>query len=182
MTGETSHRKLLIVTAGALTALLIAGGVVWLFLPRLGVNPLPPQSRWALRTFDEYRLAYHISGLVDCRVEVEVQGEVPISSQTTPAGGAFCAVMSVTGLFKRIDTLAGGPHCGPNGCGCDGPVTLAVVYDSQLGYPLLIERQLRPDLRWQYFEDWVHELVQGGCTAVGYIGTKIEVTSLTPVP
>jgi hypothetical protein len=175
-------RKFLFVAAGSLFAALLAGGLLWLSLPKLAIIPPTPQARWARRTFTHYRLDYHISGLVDCSVEADVEAEVVSSSQTTPLGGGFCAIMSVTGLFERIDKLAEGPRCGPNGCGCDGPITMEVVYDDSLGYPHLIERQVRPDLRWQYFEYWVHQMVQGGCTAVGYLGTKIEVSAPIPLP
>ena len=166
-----------------LAGLLIAGLWLWLGDPALGRMLLPPRQRWAARGFDHYRLAYMISGLIACQVRAEVRAETVVAAQTTPAGGAFCAIMSVTGLFQRIDQLSGsGPLCGPNGCGCDGPLVVSAAYDARLGYPILVEQQLRPDERWQYFEYWVHNAVGGGCTDVGFEGLRIAVSAPVVLP
>lgn len=162
-------------------ALAVAATVI-AALPRLGLPVIPPRTLWSARGFDHYRMDYHISGLVDCQVEVEVHTEQVSRSHTTPEGGAFCGLMSVTGLFNRIDQYRRGPRCGPNGCDCDGPETVEASFDPWLGYPTVIEQRLRPDLRWQYFGYWVHHLVGGGCMQVGYVGTRIEVLSVLPQP
>ena len=108
--------------------------------------------------------------------------EEVVASQTTPEGGAFCALMSVTGLFERIEKLGDGARCGPNGCGCDGPLEVLAAYDPALGYPTLIEQQLRPDERWHYFDYWVHNMVGGGCTQVGTVETRIDVDAPVVLP
>jgi hypothetical protein len=168
--------------AALAAACLIAGLWLWRGDPSLARALLPPHARWAMRTFNHYRLDYSVSGLITCQVQAEVRAEAVVAARTTPAGGAFCAIMSVTGLFARIDKLSQSPLCGPNGCGCDGPLEIRVVYDTQLGYPALIEQELRPDERWRYFEYWVHNSVGGGCTAVGYEGTRIEVAAPVVLP
>ena len=172
------------VAAGiALAAALAIGGVgLWLADPAAALALIPPRQRWAARPFDHYRLTYSMSGLIACRVQAEVRAEAVVAAQTEPSGGAFCALMSVTGLFERIDKLSQGPLCGSNGCGCDGPLEIRVAYDARLGYPVRIEQQLRPDERWRYFEYWVHNSVGGGCTAVGFEGTRIEVDAPAPLP
>jgi hypothetical protein len=172
----------LAVMAGMAGLLIASLALVWLALARLGASTSTPQRLWATRSFDHYRLVYHVTGLVDCQVDAEVRHESVVQSQTSPAGGAFCALMSVSGLFERVEKLRDGLRCGPNGCECDGPIVLTVDYDRQLGYPTLIERRLRPDLRWQYPGYWLKGLFAGGCTAVGYISSKIEVLSLTALP
>lgn len=167
---------------GLLAGLVIAGLGLWLAGPSVAAELLPPRQRWAARGFDHYRLSYRMTGLIACQVVAEVRAEAVVTADTTPSGGAFCAIMSVSGLFKRIDTLGQGPLCGPNGCGCDGPLEVRAVYDTQLGYPLRVDQQLRPDERWRYFEYWVHNSVGGGCTAVGFVGTRIEVSAPVMLP
>lgn len=180
---KTLPIKKLAIAAGAVVVVLLIGAAVMLLAGALPGFSLPqtPRARWGAKGFAHYRLVYRASGLVDCTVTAEVRAESVVTSQTDPPGGAFCAIMSVTGLFERIDTLVSGPRCGPNGCGCDGPLEVAATYDPALGYPLTIDQQLHPEQRWRYFDYWVHNSIGGGCTLIGYSGTLIEVQSLTPL-
>ena len=96
--------------------------------------------------------------------------------------GGYCPLMSVTDLFRRIEKIRQDTPCGPNGCGCDGPVEVRVEFDQTLGYPTIIEQTLRPDLRWRYFDYWVHNRVGGGCTLMGHTDSRIDVDAPVILP
>ena len=76
------------------------------------------------------------------------------------------------------------PQCGPNGCICDGPIVMDVIYDPEHGYPKQITYTLRQDLRSRDLQYWL-ALLDGSlanCPQVTYIGQTIRVTSLEALP
>lgn len=136
------------------------------------------RERWAARPFDAYRLVVEIHSGMDCIIDNQVEGEQAIYGTGNPPGCAHFR-FSVSDLFALIDAFKHG-QCGPNGCGCDGPIGIEVQYDETLGYPTQIEILLQPERRWQYPEFWELQLQGGSCAGAAYTGQMIRVTALWP--
>lgn len=174
-----------------LFTLLLLGAVI---AALLGYDSLPTtqfaaaQARWTASGTDDYRIvvAYSVP-LYECEQDFEVRdGKVSYRHRdecpTNPVAGAsggLANLYTVQRLFERIDETLNGPSCGPNGCICDGPIQLEVVYHPQLGYPQRITWALGQGQRWRYIDFWLAQLsgrVQ--CPPVTYLGETIEVLSL----
>ena len=177
------HRRYLLL-ATTIVALLscAAVGLALQWAPSQEQSLAAARALWDRRPFSRYRMVTeHTGGLETCRQDVEVWDErvVAVLSNTCPR-----SPMTVVNLFLEIERyiLTIGGQCGPNGCACDGPIGVDVVYDSRLGYPRRLKVRSKPEQRWQYPAYWRRLLSGGGCTLIGFDGPAIEVVSLTPLP
>jgi hypothetical protein len=176
------RRHLLLAAAMAALVSCAALGLALQRAPSQAQSLAAARALWDRRPFSRYRMATeHTGGLGTCRQDVEVRDErvIAVLSNTCPR-----SPMTVTNLFVEIERyiLTIGGQCGPNGCDCDGPIGVDVIYDSRLGYPRQLEVRSKPELRWRYLAYWRRVLSGGGCTLVGFGGPAIEVVALTPLP
>ncbi len=149
------------------------------------------RARWAANGYSDYRIIvkYELP-LYSCEQDLEIRnGELDYRNQDscrmTPIVGSNQGIMemlTVAGLFARVEGAITAPECGPNGCVCDGPVTADVIYEPEMGYPQQIVYRLAPENRWRYIEFWTAQ-VSGAppCPPASYIGQHIEVISLNPL-
>lgn len=137
------------------------------------------KQKWQKNSVSHYRLTLNYSHLNDCQQDVEIKDEKVISRQKNTCS-EIPSVQTVTELFQHIES-ANNQECGPNGCVCDGPLAVNVVYDSQLGYPRQIEMRLQPQKRWLYY-DSVEDFYPGKmCTLIGFPKQNIYVSKFTPI-
>jgi hypothetical protein len=157
---------------------LALGGVIWL-APAPARDLAAAQRRWGARPFSGYRLVIETHAFGSCHYEIEVRDErVTTILQRSCLGPA----PTVTDMFHEIQAHIDERSCGPNGCACDGPIGVEVVYDSQLGYPTQFVIRPQPQHRWQYIGYWKQAVFGGGCTLIGWISQRMTVLSLTPLP
>jgi hypothetical protein len=150
--------------------------------PARGAELRRARARWDARPFTRYRLVTeHSGGLATCRQDVEVARE---RVAAVIANDCAREPLTVANLFLDIERyeLTIGGRCGPNGCGCDGPIAVEARFDDQLGYPTLFQVRSQPEQRWRYLDYWRRQIGGGGCTLVGFGGPSIRVISLTPLP
>ena len=146
------------------------------------------QAKWSKRPFSKYRIVVQRDRGLQCQYDAEVQDEQVVKQIITDSeNGKFpqaCDSFSptVTSLFQMVRVNTETPACGPNGCRCDGRISVEVTYDAQLGYPVHVKTSLPTGVRWLDPFYWTDFFRRGECTAVGYGGTTITVRSLTPIP
>lgn len=104
------------------------------------------RQRWAARSFTEYRLeierriSYPFSSRVEaCRQILEISG----TEVRQVVAGTCAPGVSVDAVFERFAPYVDRPvlwhRCGHGGCAC-AVTRVSAVYDRELGYPRLIER------------------------------------------
>ncbi|HEX5691032.1 MAG TPA: DUF6174 domain-containing protein [Roseiflexaceae bacterium] len=173
-------RRMLVAIAGLLAGACVLGvaAAVWL-APEPARDLAAAQHRWQARPFSAYRMIVETQAFGACRFEVEIHDE-----QVTAILERSCLspAPTVTDLFHTIQQHADENRCGPNGCACDGPIGAEVVYDAQLGYPTEVLVRPQAQQRWRYPGYWKRAVFGGGCTLIGWIGQRITVLSLTPLP
>lgn len=174
-------RVVLAIVVGVLLLAILVCSIVVFGFPVGRSAARTARERWEARPFDEYRMVMRIDALTQCDVETHVVDETVVAVTSNDPGCEQEFAVSVTDLFNRLDTMD--PRaCGPNGCACDGPIGADVDYHPTLGYPTRLEIRLQPERRWTYPEYWSKQVGAGSCTLIGFIGTTIEITSLTPEP
>jgi hypothetical protein len=137
------------------------------------------RQKWLARPFANYEMDISVDALAQCQTRYTVIDE-QVTDVVSTGQGCNELVYSVSDLFAEIEKDRG---CGPNGCGCDGPIGAEAEYDETLGYPTRIEIRLMPERRLSFPDYWAKKLpFYSYCTDAGFIGTIIEVNSLTPIP
>jgi Family of unknown function (DUF6174) len=175
-------RSRLLLVAGVVVAatacVLTLAGAVWL-RSAPARQLAAAQQRWAARPFSAYRLVVDVHAFGSCHYDVEVRDEQVVKifqrSCLQPAP-------TVTDLFRVVGASLQEQECGPNGCGCDGPIGVDAAYDAQLGYPTNLAARIKPEYRWRYLDYWKRQFLGGGCTLIGWVGERRQVLSLTPIP
>src|SRR5688572_2360122 len=119
-----SRRAILLL--GAITALVIGGIAVAVVLgggSQTETNLY--RQKWQSRPFANYAMDIRVDALLPCETRYNVIDEqvVDVVSNDVECIGT---VYSVTDLFAEIEKDRG---CGPNGCGCDGPIGAEAEYD-----------------------------------------------------
>jgi len=176
--------RIALVACGVGLAILLLGKGFWKFAQRLGANRMAAnqigkletaRANWEARPFTRYRLIIEPGSdfcLGCCGEDVEIENEV-----VTTVFEAHCgATRTITDLFNDIETTITRRECGPNGCACDGIVSVEAVYHAQLGYPLRIRTYFEKD--WSTAPDPFEMIL--GCTFMGISLPEIKVT-LTPL-
>ncbi|NJM05574.1 hypothetical protein HC891_04265 [Candidatus Gracilibacteria bacterium] len=135
-----------------LLALGLLGGVAFLLPHLVGFEALRfthAESQWQRRSFADYRATlqhrYVSGGLLpttkDCSVAIEVR-----AGTVHRVGGDCPETLTIDTLFSRFKPYVGedipSRHCGYGGCSC-AVNTFAAEYDTALGYPTRIARDLR---------------------------------------
>lgn len=172
-TSTPSRRAIILL--GAITALVIACIAVAVVM-RGGSQTETNlhRQKWLARPFNAYEIRL-VSG--DCDLIYEVIDE----QVQLPMTQSACRIeaRSVSELFDAIEQI---PECGPNGCGCDGPIETIVEYDTELGYPKRVETVLNRDARVRYPIYWLKRIPPfSACTDAGFSPTEIEIITLNPL-
>ncbi|MBD2355005.1 hypothetical protein H6G41_10280 [Tolypothrix sp. FACHB-123] len=164
-------------------ALLLGSGIAifanrTLFLNSSNQELTAARKKWEAQSINHYQVTLNYPNH-NCQQEVEIKDNTVIAvkkntCQTIP-------LKTITHLFTEIESAVNAEKCGPNGCACDGPVGIDANYDHKYGYPIKFEFKLKPEQRWQYFDYWKNQLSGGYCTLVGFVGHKVEVSSLTTI-
>lgn len=176
-------------------ALIMAGSAYTILTtPRFSNRPVfaaldAAQQRWNDSRTEHYMLKVHMSNHdpgfweLTCSYRVEVRAERIVG---TSANSCAFAPMSVTELFGwmrgYLRTFDG--QCGPNGCKCDGPISMEALYDPQRGYPLRAAYRTLDGYGWQYEDKpWYQMLlgVQKSCMMMGWRAAKIYEVVVTPL-
>ncbi|WP_066424138.1 DUF6174 domain-containing protein [Anabaena sp. 4-3] len=163
-----------------LMLLSISGVAFWshqLFLKNYAQNQLAQAKKnWTTQAVNHYRLKINYTAPDNCQQELEIKNEKVIAiSQNTCTN---TPPLTVTKLFQEIATLTDSQQCGPNGCACDGTMSVHATYDNKFGYPSQLEISLAPEKRWLY----LNPLHSGkNCTLIGFVGKKISVSAFTPI-
>lgn len=175
--------------------LLVAGLLAACGVCGLGLNWTVEQSqrprteffaarmRWAQTRPVVYRLVleYHSPPFVltPCRRSVVIRNEEII--EVEPSACSLIAMgtgtLSVSGIFDHYEPYIASQVCGPNGCACDGAITLSAAYDAYYGYPVSIQTRLSPDtLNPTYW--WTRRFGQA-CTSYAYSSEQFTILSVT---
>src|SRR4051812_21175824 len=129
------HRRAHVLCAlFAITAMLLLGGAgltLWQ-LPALELRAA--RGRWAASKLAHYQLDLRYGTLGYCRQSIEVKDARVVAVLENSCSEP---VPTIDGLFDQIEralsTTQG--RCGPNGCDCDGTLSVIAEYDPRMGYP-----------------------------------------------
>lgn len=176
---QSYRRGLLIVTSAALGSIALFGISTFLLASSKAHQLTAAKKKWVRQPVPHYRLSINYSTYDDCQQEVEVQNEkvIAVRQNTCPTIPA----LTVTDLFKQVESSASSKQCGPNGCACDGRIGVDTIYDAQFGYPSQVEIRLKPEERWLYKESWNNLFAGRECTLIGFIDQKITVRAFSPI-
>jgi hypothetical protein len=164
----------------AVVAVLVLGGgalTLWQ-LPELELRAA--RGRWAAARLAHYRLDLRYGALGYCRQSIEVKDDRVVAvledSCSEPAP-------TVDGLFDQIERAINTSQgrCGPNGCDCDGTMSVVAEYDARTGYPRTKGIVLDPLARWRYPEYWKRRLAGGLCTSLDLSRQIITVVAFRPI-
>jgi hypothetical protein len=177
---EQHKRAHLLCALFAIVAMLVLGGgalTLWQ-LPRLELRAA--RERWAASRLAHYRLDLRYGELGYCRQSIEVKNErvVAIAENTCSEPAP-----TVSGLFDQIEhaiDISQG-RCGPNGCDCDGTLSVIAEYDPRLGYPRTKGIALEPLARWRYPDYWKRRLAGRLCSSLEFGREVITIVALKPI-
>jgi hypothetical protein len=159
--------------------LLLGGGALTLWqLPALELRAA--RGRWAALKLAHYRLDLQYGALGYCRQSIEVKDErvVAVLENTCSEPAP-----TVNGLFDQIERTINTSQgrCGPNGCDCDGTISVVAEYDPRMGYPRTKGITLEPLARWRYPEYWKRRLGGGLCSSLDLGREVITIVALKPI-
>jgi hypothetical protein len=159
--------------------LLLGGGALTLWqLPALELRAA--RERWAASKLAHYQLDLRYGALGYCRQSIEVRADRVVAvlenTCTEPAP-------TVDGLFDQIERTIHTSYgrCGPNGCDCDGTISVIAEYDSRMGYPRTKGIALEPLARWRFPDYWKRRLAGRLCTSLELGREVITVVALKPI-
>ena len=177
---EQHKRAHLLCALFAISAMLLLGGgalTLWQ-LPALELRAA--RARWTASKLAHYRIDLRYGELGYCRQSIEVKDEriVAVLENTCSEPAP-----TVDGLFDQIERtikISQG-RCGPNGCDCDGTLSVIAEYDARLGYPRTKGIALEPLARWRYPDYWKRRLAGRLCSSLDLGREVITVVALKPI-
>ncbi len=177
---EQHKRAHLLCTLFAITAMLLLGGAALTLWQLPALELRAARGRWAALHLSHYRLDLRYGALGYCRQSVEVQDArvVAVLENT-----CLEPAPTVDDLFDQIEhaiTTSQG-HCGPNGCDCDGTISVLAEYDPQMGYPRTKGIALEPLARWRYPDYWKRRLAGSLCSSLDLSHEIITIVALKPI-
>src|SRR5688500_16555647 len=109
----------IIMLLGLITALVI-GCIAVSIVMRGGAQTQTNlyRQKWQARPFANYEMEIRVDALAQCQTRYKVIDE-QVTDVVSTGQGCNQSVYSVSDLFAEIEKERG---CGPNGCGCDGPI------------------------------------------------------------
>jgi hypothetical protein len=167
-----------------LSLILVISGAAYLsnqlVLSNLSKHQLTlAKKTWNKQGISHYRLTLNYSSPEKCQQELEIKADKIVSVKQNTC--ISIPPLNINELFKKIEAIADGKQCGPNGCACDGTIGVNANYDSQFGYPLRVVTTLQREKRWLYFNS-LNDIYPGiPCTLIGFMNQEITVSKFTPI-
>jgi hypothetical protein len=166
----------LLLALALLGALLVAG-----YADAHAAELRAARTRWQQRPFARYQLVV-AQDHNRCRHEAEVLGTQISSVRSNPCG---LPDRTVDDLLAQIERSTPTTYpCVAFGCACETVVSVAGLYNPQLGYPRELGRRWVVRLNWRHVDFWRYLLQQRAlppCRKETFIKT-IDVLTLTPLP
>jgi hypothetical protein len=138
------------------------------------------RSRWAARSFSEYRLVIEDDN-GQCHQNVAIQDETIV---TRFQNDCRFQPRTVTNLFRLIEAIQPSTYrCVDYGCACDTVMSVRTAYDARFGYPTEITFQWNVKANWRNVDYWKYTWSTGHpppCRVSNYRRTT-SVLSLTPI-
>lgn len=140
--------SLLVLTLLALT--VIVSVILWALSWEHPVDVGAQEDYWRARTAEiqehtktwneqniiKYQMGIRFSHTSECDLEAIIEKNVVVQTiKDTCQEAAYANLKTVDGLFAFIKSVADAQGCGANGCDCDGPLVMDVVYDQQYKIP-----------------------------------------------
>ena len=116
------------------------------------------KAKWANRTFSNYRLVVS-SKLMGCTYDAEIQNEIIVKINPTDTCPPESSRKTISDLFVNINESITQPNCIFE-CGCEGQTRIEAKYDSELGYPQLMQVSINKEWRWLYPKYWTDKIGQ----------------------
>ena len=164
---------------------LLLGPVLWRATQETAIASLQDaQSReleraihqWEQQGPRTYRLTITIGGKWgECLKHLTIESDIKVTTVEDSCTASFGAQMhryvgspaTVRDLFHYVETAIDLRSCGPNGCRCDGALSVEAAYDEDLGYPLFINTQFKR--HWTTMPWPLSPESAQGCTLIGTI-------------
>lgn len=197
-------KKLLGISALILTllALTVIGGViVWALSWEHPVDVGAQEEYWSARTAEiqehskawneqnivKYQIGIRLTYTSECKREVTIENNVV--TQTTRDNCEempLASLKTVDDLFAFIKTVVDAKGCGSNGCECDGPLVMNVIYDQQYKFPQLAKPVSHREEIWRFKREKLisfgENFLYGNTCAVSFdAGTEWEIYSFAPL-
>lgn len=143
---------------------------------------------WAEQNIIKYKIGIRFSHTSECALEAVIENNVVVQTiKDTCQEAAYANLKTVDGLFAFIKSIADAQSCGANGCDCDGPLVMDVVYDQQYKFPQAAKPVSHREEIWRFKRAKVISLSEsfdydGKTCAVNYdAGIDWEIYSFTPL-
>ena len=176
---QHKHAHFLCALFAIAAMLLFGGGALTLWqLPALELRAA--RGRWAALKLAHYRLDLQYGALGYCHQSIEVKDErvVAVLENTCSEPAP-----TVSGLFDQIERTINTSQgrCGPNGCDCDGTISVIAEYDPRMGFPRTKGIALVPLARWRYPDYWKRRLTGRLCSSLELSREIITVLAFKPI-
>ncbi|HJZ46599.1 MAG TPA: DUF6174 domain-containing protein [Roseiflexaceae bacterium] len=174
---EDQKRASFLCALFGVAAMLLGGCGALTLWQRPALELRAARSRWAALQLSHYQLDLKYGALGYCRQSIEVKdGRVVAVLDNTCSEPAPTVDQLFDQIERSIRTAQG--HCGPNGCACDGTISVIAEYDPRMGYPRTKGIALEPLARWQYPDYWKQRLVGRLCSSLEISREIITVVAL----
>jgi hypothetical protein len=177
---EHYRRGYLLCALFGLAAMLLLGGGALTLWQRPALELRAARERWAARQISHYRIELRYGALGYCRQRIEVErGRVAAVLENSCSEPA----PTIDQLFDQIERtiLTAQGRCGPNGCACDGTISVIAEYDPWMGYPRTKGLALDTITRWRYPDYWTQRLVGRLCSSLDLSRQIVTVVALEPL-
>jgi hypothetical protein len=133
---------------------------------------------WREQKIIKYKMGIRWFGLSTGSQELVINDKKVEQMRTNNCNN--CSSTTIEDLFAFVENLNKARHCGANGCECDGPFIMDVVYDTKYSFPQKANPTYDSMALWMYRIDLMKP-GKGFCTMLGNLGIGWEVFSFTPM-
>lgn len=141
---------------------------------------------WEEQKITKYQLTMHLSYTSECERKVTIENNaVTQTFKDTCKSSAYTKLKTIDDLFALINAVAKAKSCGTNGCDCDGPTVMDVVYDKQYKFPQTAKPVSHREETWRFKKAKVFPFVEDFmigrkfCTLLGEFGIGWAIYSFT---
>ena len=175
------HRRAYVLCAlFGLASMLLFGAAALALWQRPALELRAARARWAARQLSHYRIELRYGALGYCRQRIEVENRrVAVVLENTCNEPAPTVDQLFDQIERTIKTAQG--RCGPNGCACDGTISVVAEYDPLMGYPRTKGLVLQPITRWRYPDYWTQRLAGRLCSSLEISRQIVTVVALEPL-
>lgn len=192
--------SLFVLTVLALT--VIVGVILWALSWEHPVDVGVQEEYWSARTAEiqehtkawneqnitKYQIGMRFSHTSECTLEAVIENNVVVQTiKDTCHEAAYADLKTIDGLFAFIKAVADAKGCGANGCDCDGPLVMDVVYDEQYKFPQTAKPVSHREEIWRFKKAKVipwgerFEYDHQACSVHYDDGIDWEIYSFTPL-